>query len=151
MNEQVYSIASLSQKGKCNMNIATYIVPITMKPKQYLVAVYRDTETHQNIFIEKQSFLLQALSLQNISTVKVLGKKSGKVFDKVSYILKQKPLYYENIPYLQRTSFVLACVGKQYIEVGDHDIIVAEVIKIISHSDEPLLGTVTLQAKNIIG
>lgn len=42
VSEQVYSISSKSIDGICNMNIATYVTPVTMHPKRYTVAVYRD-------------------------------------------------------------------------------------------------------------
>lgn len=150
VEEQVYSVASVSNKGVMNMNIATYVVPVTMKPKQYMIAVYRDTQTHKNVFEDKHLFLLQGFSLENISHIKTLGKKSGKNYNKAVYIQKQSFAFHQDIPYFTDAAFVLLCKGEKYFEVGDHDIIVATVVKTVLHQEKSLLTTKVLQTKKII-
>jgi len=151
VDEQVYSISSSSKEGVSNMNIATYVVPVTMSPKQYLIAVYRDTQTHSNIFKTKKPFLLQALSKDQIHLVRVLGKKSGKVYNKSKYIDEQPTAIYKDKTYLLNSSFVLSCTPKEYITLGDHDLVIVEIDKIVMNSNTNYLTTKLLQDVNIIG
>ena len=153
VREQVYSIASVSSAGVHNMNIATYVTPVTMDPKRYCIAVYKNTQTHLNIFKTQQPFLLQALSLSQMPLVKTLGKKSGITLNKQQYLEKKNiPTHsYEQCLYLSESYFVLALMPESYIEVGDHDLVLARVAKILLHQDVAPLTTIDLHTSGIIG
>jgi hypothetical protein len=56
-------------------NSVSDVTPVTMHPKRYMIAVYRNTKTHSNLFKTKKPFLLQALSISQAPLVKILGKK----------------------------------------------------------------------------
>ncbi len=60
VDQPVYSISSLAD-GKPNMNICTYAVPVSLKPKQFMVAVYHGTRTLTNVWAYPE-FLLHYLS-----------------------------------------------------------------------------------------
>lgn len=156
VDEQVYSISTLDGTGKINMNIATYATPITLKPKNYMVAVYRGTKTHANIFNKPKShFLIQALSLGQAKYVRTLGQKSGINYDKATYLAKQNMDLYaidgKSYGYLPGCGFVLLCKLTKSVKYGDHDIITAEFIKIIADNKEAkLLTTQDLIDKGII-
>lgn len=153
VSEQVYSISSKNSEGIINMNIATYITPITMDPKRYLVAVYRNTQTHKNIFNTHEPFLLQALDYSQAYLVKTFGKKSGLKINKESYLKKKNILcqYYNSLMYLTESYFVLSLLPETYINLGDHDLIVARVEKIVIKNDVSGLTTHDLQKLGIIG
>lgn len=153
VSEQVYSISSQSAAHIPNMNIATYVMPVTMDPKRYCVAVYKHTQTHLNIFKTKQPFLLQALSHPQIQLVKTLGKKSGLTIDKYQHLQKKgiPMLSYGDCVYLSESYFVLALIPESYTEVGDHDLVVARVEKIVLYRDVGPLTTTDLQTVGIIG
>jgi flavin reductase (DIM6/NTAB) family NADH-FMN oxidoreductase RutF len=151
VDEQVYSISSLSEDKIPNMNIATYIVPVTMTPKRYMIAVYRNTKTHENIFKTKKPFLIQALSASQIGVVKNLGKKSGIKQSKEKYISTLKPNLYESLAYLPESAFVLYAIPESYSILGDHDIVIANIKKVIVNNSTNFLTTKHLQYKKIIG
>jgi flavin reductase (DIM6/NTAB) family NADH-FMN oxidoreductase RutF len=151
VSEVVYSISSCNQDGIPNMNIATYITPVTMKPKQYLIAVYRNTQTHANIFQKNNQFLLQALSTDSLPVVKIFGKKSGKTYDKVPAIVQATSHSWEGIPYLDTAAFVLVCNPVNYFVIGDHDVILVEIVRTIHHNRQDYLMTTHLYEKKIIG
>ena len=151
VDEQVYSISSRSKDGVPNMNIATYIVPVTMTPKRYMIAVYRNTKTHENIFKTKKPFLIQALSIAQIGVVKNLGKKSGIKQSKEKYINSQSPKLYESLAYLPESAFVLYAEPESYIALGDHDIVIASIEKVVANNGTDFLTTKHLQDKKIIG
>lgn len=86
----VYSLVTSGAEG-VNMNICTYVSAVSMKPKQYLVAVYKNTRTLENL--EKgSSAVLQLLDRTHASLVNPLGKKSGKNYQKQRYLEKRKVL-----------------------------------------------------------
>lgn len=83
----VYSLSTHNQDGTPNMNICTYAIPVSMKPKLYIVAIYHHTRTLENIE-RNQEFVLQVLSQKNVSVITPLGRKSALVIDKLPYIIK---------------------------------------------------------------
>lgn len=67
------------------MNICTYVSPVSMKPKIYMIAVYYGTQTYSNL-CNGYDCILQLLNPSNIGLVKKLGKESGIRTDKQSYL-----------------------------------------------------------------
>jgi flavin reductase (DIM6/NTAB) family NADH-FMN oxidoreductase RutF len=138
------------------MNIVTYATPATLKPKSYVIAVYRNTKTHSNLFNKPNThFLLQGLSSVQTKQIRTLGQKSGLKYDKVKYLTKQNLQYYElkneSYGYLPDCGFVLLCKLTNSIKHGDHDLITADVVKIIADNKEAkLLTTQELIDKGII-
>ena len=78
-NIPVYSLATYDGQ-KVNMNICTYVSAVSMKPKRYIVAVYHQTKSLENI-LKSKTAVLQVLSKEHISLVNVLGKKSGLQYE----------------------------------------------------------------------
>jgi hypothetical protein len=71
-----------------NMNVMTYIVPVSMSPKHYIIALYHGTESLSN-WQSSHTGILQILAPDHSSLVRVLGKKSGKSYDKMRYLSKK--------------------------------------------------------------
>ena len=90
IDSPVYSLAT-SLKGKLNMNICTYVTAISMKPKQYLIAVYYGTKTH-DVLTQNPTCVLQLLSKENTPLVRKLGKQSGRNIDKHTWLQKKEIL-----------------------------------------------------------
>ena len=44
----IYSLATTAN-GKGNLNICSYVTPISMKPKRFIIGVYKDTKTLANL------------------------------------------------------------------------------------------------------
>ncbi len=150
VSEQVYSLVSFDADGKINMNIATYVVPVTMDIKRYCVAIYKHTQTHKNIFEYKKNkdFVLQGLSIRQINLVRVLGKKSGQTYDKQKFLSNY---LCSNGSYLAFNAFTLQMKIEKYIELGDHDVIIAKVQKVLENDAQSTpLTTTYLQKEGII-
>lgn len=77
----VYSL-STSHDGRGNLNICSYVTPISMKPKRYLIGVYKDTKTLDNLDANPIG-LLNFLAEDHADLVRLLGKKSGHKIDKI--------------------------------------------------------------------
>ena len=60
----VYSLVTYDGE-KVNMNICTYVTAVSMKPKQYVVAVYHNTRSLQNL-LESKSVVLQLLHRSHV-------------------------------------------------------------------------------------
>jgi flavin reductase (DIM6/NTAB) family NADH-FMN oxidoreductase RutF len=157
--EQVYSISSIGADAKTNMNIATYVVPVTMDIKRYAIAVYRNSKTHENVVKNSDNthFILQGLQLTQMALVRVLGKKSGRVYDKESYLKKHTSLIsvetdFKNFSYLPNNAFTLHMQTEKIVLLGDHDIVIAKVMSVLQNdADAQLLTTKELQDAHIIG
>ena len=133
----VYSLATY-ESGKVNMNICTYVTAVSMKPKLYAVAVYKDTKTLQNI-ANNQFAVLQLLHTSHYNLVKKLGQTSGKVYDKEKYLHKKELLTkWEGYQIIKNiaTSVLLKKVNQQL--TGDHYLFVFETIKYKAYHTEYL-------------
>jgi len=155
--EQIYSLSTLDAQAVINMNIVSYATPATLKPKSYIVAVYRSTKTHANIFDNKSQryCLIQALSQAQIGLVRNLGQKSALKYNKVKFLSNQNLSLFNfegcDYGYLPSCGFVILCKITKRIELGDHDLISAEVVKIIhDDKDQKLLTTGDLISAGII-
>jgi flavin reductase (DIM6/NTAB) family NADH-FMN oxidoreductase RutF len=87
----IYSLSTLNQDGTPNMNICTYAIPVSMKPKLYVIAIYFNTKTLENVK-RNNEFLLQVLGTQNKNAITPLGRKSALSYNKQPFILKNSIL-----------------------------------------------------------
>lgn len=117
VDQPVYSIAS-AWNGKANMNICSYAVPVSMKPKMYVVAFYHNTRTLELVKANPE-FLLQLLEVRHHKLVKLLGKTSGYKADKLKKI-KAPIEWHANLPYLSDALAFIHLRVDSMIETGDH-------------------------------
>lgn len=117
VDQPVYSIAS-SWNGKANMNICTYTVPVSMKPKIYVVALYRNTCT-LDLVTKRKEFLLQLLAIKHDRLVRLLGKTTGRTFEKLS-LIKSPVHWHSGMPYLADALAFIHLIVDDFIDTGDH-------------------------------
>lgn len=137
-NIPVYSLATYDGQT-VNMNICTYVSAVSMKPKRYMVAVYHQTKSLENI-IKSKTAILQLLGKQHVAYVNVLGKKSGLRYDKESYLNKKNDLM------LWNDRKVLAnCSGLMEVEkiwskdAGDHTMFLFDVKRFQTNHENVLM------------
>jgi flavin reductase (DIM6/NTAB) family NADH-FMN oxidoreductase RutF len=83
----VYSLSVRCDEDE-NMNIATYVSAISLKPKKMIVSIYKNTKTL--ILAERNPhFIIQLLSEEQINLVRLLGKNSGFKKNKMQYLTKK--------------------------------------------------------------
>lgn len=122
----VYSLATIDTNGIPNMNICTYVTPITMKPKQFVIGVLEDCKTIKNLE-HNSSAILQILSQNQSRLVRKFGYTSGHDTNKLASMMKNIETGKNGVYYLQD------CVA--YIEVdmtpvhdaGDHVVYIGSV------------------------
>lgn len=135
----VYSLATYGCDS-VNMNICTYVMANSMKPKQYTVAVYHGTHTLDNIKRDSQA-VLQLLHQRQIDLVKPLGKRSGRDFNKSLYLEKKQLIttWRKHKVLKDVCAYVSLGLVHSLGTQGDHELCVFEV-----------LGSQTIQDRNIL-
>ncbi|MBX2946049.1 MAG: flavin reductase family protein [Cyclobacteriaceae bacterium] len=91
VDQPVYSIASKAG-DQANMNICSYVTPVSMKPKRFIVALYKNTLTLE-LVRKNPEFILQYLTRDQHRLINLLGKKSGHAIDKISRLKNQVTVY----------------------------------------------------------
>jgi len=144
----VYSLQTISKDGILNFNICTYVSSVSMKPKRFMVAVYKDTKTLENLELGSKANLI-LLSIENINLVRTFGKKSGKDIDKFSKI-KDPTVEFQNMQVIQNAVAVMNLKTLQTLDAGDHIIYLFDLEKYKTLSGKDVLYLSDLRDKKII-
>ncbi len=137
-NIPVYSLATYDG-DRVNMNICTYVSAVSMKPKRYMVAVYHNTQSLENI-LKSKTAMLQILGKQHVSMVNVFGKKSGFRYDKQAYLIKNKCIELWN-----NKKVLTDCAGLMEVEklwskdAGDHTMFLFDVKRFKTNHEDVLM------------
>lgn len=123
----VYSLATYDAE-KVNMNICTYVTAVSMKPKQYIVAVYHNTKSLENLKAGKIA-VLQLLHRSQVKLVSTLGKMSGTTYDKDHYLRKYDHLEQWKGYDVLRNSAATLLLKQQWSRItGDHTLFLFDVM-----------------------
>ncbi len=147
----MWSLSTIDEHGKGNMNICGYVTSVSMQPKIMLLAVYHHTKTQQNLKQQPRA-LLQLLTNDHVDIAHICGRQSGNATDKIAKISVHHPIaYHKGLPYLKD------CAGFMELEItdvrevgGDHLLATAEVIVSKNLVDRPILTSDYLKEKGII-
>jgi len=151
----VYSISSKSINGNANMNIITYAQAVSMHPKQFICAIYQNTQTLDNIQANPH-FVLQILSSDQYRLVELLGKKSGIHINKIERLNRRKLLTeWKGFSILKDCIAVMEMKAQPVqIQSGqlvpDHSLFLCDVLSYKNLNDGEALSLNILRAKNLI-
>lgn len=152
-NRPDYPVWSLATDGKTpSMNICTYVIPITLSPKHFIIGVYKNTQTLENIQTTEYC-ILQLLSKNQQSLVAYLGKQSGKKKDKYAYVLKKgfTLATCKEIDYIQESASAILLKKEKNLDSSlDHDIYLYKVEKVITNTNTSILTLQDLIEAKII-
>jgi flavin reductase (DIM6/NTAB) family NADH-FMN oxidoreductase RutF len=150
-NLAVWSLVTADEAGVPNANICTYVTSISLEPKLLLVAVYRGTQTLDNLH-PGATPLLQLLSEKLAPVVRICGRQSGRTSKKFPALERRFPIaYWGPLPYLADACGVLQLEVISLIEnPGDHVLMLGRVLKSRNLSDEPILTTDYLRERGLI-
>ena len=127
VNLPVYSINSTDAKGNANMHIITYATAISMKPKRFVCGIYHGTQTLKNVEA-KPHFALQLLAATQYRLVDLLGKKSGRLVNKISRLEKRNELFeWNEFKILKNCLAVMELKVIAEMEGGDHKIFLCDI------------------------
>ena len=136
VNFPVYSLSTKSEQT-FNMNICTYVSPVSMHPKMYCIALDYKTLTYDFVNNSNKA-VLQFLNSSHKPIVKPLGKKSGFSFDKIEYLNNKSLLKdWESFKVIDNCNayLLLEKQGSENIN-GDHELFWFTVIKTKNVSDK---------------
>lgn len=147
----VWSLSTVDTEGKYNMNICTYVTAISMKPKQFCIAVYHGTKTYENIK-NSHRVILQLLGAHQSDVVRNLGKSSGFKKDKVSIVNKKHPIIVTQELAVMSDSLGYCVIEYDQIIAtgGDHDLIIGNVVSYKNLNEGDVLTTKQLGQLKII-
>ncbi len=143
----VYSVAS-HDGHRHNMNICTYASQVSMQPKRYMVGIYKDTKTLDNV-AGQRSLVLQLLSTSHLDLIARLGKQSGRTKDKLKTLSKRLMTYQG----YQVLSDALAVIELQVITLtdgGDHMLALCDVVSYRNIAEGEALMLHHLREKKLI-
>jgi len=123
----IYSLVTLDSQWVMNMNICTYVVPVSMKPKKYMIAIDPTTHTYQN-FLRSDHAVLQILADDCKKYVRTLWKQSGKNINKWDK-LKWKLWNYKWFPVLSDASVYMHVkkVNHMHVPWADHELFIVDI------------------------
>lgn len=149
VNNPVYSLVS-RQGDRFNMNICTYVTPVSMKPKRYLIGVYEGTKTLANIKKDPE-IVLQFLAAAQYRVVRLLGQQSGKQIDKIKRLDRQHLLdTWKGFPVLREAPAVVRLKVIGTFPGGDHECFLCEVTDYKNRNDGAFLYLDHLKERKII-
>eukprot|EP00741_Cyanophora_paradoxa_P022206 tig00021435_g21436.t1 len=129
VNVPVYALSTVDAFGKSNMNIASYVTAISVDPKMYAVSIFHGTKTLENARATGR-ILLQTLDAEeHYKLVNLLGKQSGREVDKMrDPLLAGATEQMNGIAYLRDALSVVELKVRQWVEAGDHELAVCDVV-----------------------
>ena len=144
----IYSLATYHNE-QVNMNICTYVIPISMKPKWYAIAIYNNTKSLQNMQ-NSQYCVLQYLQVSQYNLVNHLGKKTGVNYNKHAFLQKRNLIEkWNGLDVLKNTGALVLLKKVNTQQTGDHVLFTFEMVKYASFSDELLTNQVLIDKKII--
>jgi flavin reductase (DIM6/NTAB) family NADH-FMN oxidoreductase RutF len=145
----VYSISSKGNEYD-NMNIITYASAVSMKPKRFICAVYKNTKTLENVRLNG-SFVLQILSDTQYALVRLLGKQSGNKINKIGRLRKRNLISdWKGFNVLKDALAVMEMNIINEIDGGDHVCFLCDVVAYKNLNDGNELTLNILSEKKII-
>jgi flavin reductase (DIM6/NTAB) family NADH-FMN oxidoreductase RutF len=145
----VYSISSKGNEYD-NMNIITYASAVSMKPKRFICAVYKNTKTLENVRSNGQ-FVLQILSDNQFALVRLLGKQTGNKINKIERLNKRNLLSeWNGFSILKEALAVMELKIINEMDGGDHVCFLCDVVAYKNLNEGKELTLNILSEKKII-
>ncbi|MFM9001842.1 MAG: flavin reductase family protein [Opitutia bacterium] len=118
VDNPVYSL-STTANGRGNLNICSYVTSISMKPKRFIIGVYKETKTLANLEANPVG-LLNYLAMDQAQLVKLLGKKSGHSVDKIAQLGDQLEHVGDGLYRIKGAIATLRLKFTERMDAGDH-------------------------------
>lgn len=147
----VWSLSTQSAQGVGNMNICTYVTAVSLKPKLMLVAVYKNTQTIENVSVGT-SVLLQLLTEDLAPVVRICGQQSGKTIDKITRLQKRYQFkMVHGLHYFADVAGWIELLVEELVDTsGDHMLLIGKVLQSKNVVDASILTTAHLKQKGYI-
>lgn len=149
IDHPVYSLATY-KADKVNMNICTYVMAVSRKPKLYAVSIEHESQTLDNL-ANGQIAVLQLLTHEQSNLIRPFGLKSGKKYDKEKW-LENKGLLteWQGQKVLKDSAALLLLKKVNQVSAGDHELFIFSVLKSKTIKDSGILMFQDLIEQKII-
>lgn len=118
-SQPVYAV-STRFGDESNMHIVSYVTPISMQPKQYIVGLYHGTKSLE-LAEQSSSFVLQILREEQYPLIRLLGQQSGHTINKIERLKKRGLLNaWHDFFILKDALAVIFLTVRSAFEGGDH-------------------------------
>lgn len=144
-----YSLATLNEDGSTNLNILTYATPVSATPQRvWSLGLFKETLSHAN-FMRTRSCVLQLLTEDHISLIKLLGGTSGRNVDKCAECAKlgfeweerQQQRQGKHIKLLPGCAYYLEMTGMgDVVDAGSHVVAICQVNEMLISSENTPKG-----------
>ena len=158
LSNPVFSLATLDEAGRTNMNILTYATPVGIGPRRWCISLFRKTESHAN-FARRRTGVLQLLSPRHAVLTHTLGGCSSRDVDKADQCAS---LGFEWEPSEEHEELLLPhCVAYyrlsmegDFLSAGEHDAAICLLDAVYAGADavggSPSLMTAELRALGLV-
>jgi len=127
---QTILVTSVDSKGNSNIMTVAWHTPISSKPPLYGIAIAPKRYTHK-LITETKEFALNFVSFHQIDQAHFCGTKSGHTIDKSKEAnLTLTPAEHIKAPLIKESYAHLECKLHDAILIGDHSLIIGEVVHI---------------------
>jgi flavin reductase (DIM6/NTAB) family NADH-FMN oxidoreductase RutF len=116
----VYSLSTHAD-DKVNMNLVTYVTAVSRQPKIYVVSIFHNTKTLENLQGSGKA-ILQFLTTGHLNIARILGKRSGTTYDKEAYLRKKDLISeWKGLEVLSGCAAYISLNVHSVQTTGDHD------------------------------
>lgn len=116
--------------GKPNIITIAWAGTINTKPPMLSVSIKKERFSH-SIIKETGEFVVNLTTEKLLKQTDLCGVKSGRDVDKFTLTgLTQEPASVVKAPLIKESPVNIECVVKQVLELGSHDMFIAEVVNI---------------------
>lgn len=147
----VVMITSRNLEGMDNVFTVAWAGTICTKPPMLSISVRPERLSYEYIK-ETGVFTVNMPSRNLVKEVDYCGVKPGRKFDKIKDMnFTMKEGTHINVPYIDECPVSIECKVKEFIPLGTHDLIIAEVLG--SHIDEDIIdekGKIHFEEANLI-
>ena len=133
----VVMVSCASESEKPNIITLAWVGTINSDPPMVSISIRKERHSHK-IISESMEFAINLVTKDLTRATDYCGVKSGKIVDKFAE-LGLTPIIGSKIktPYIEESPVNIECKVRQIIELGSHDMFIAEIVAV--HVDEDLL------------
>ncbi|NMA34381.1 MAG: flavin reductase family protein [Clostridiaceae bacterium] len=134
----VVMVTSADSAGKPNIITVAWAGTVNSEPPLVSISVRKERYSHK-LIKEKGQFAINLTTEKLAFATDLCGVKSGRDVDKFQLAgLTAKKTSVIDVPIIEESPVALECVVKSVLELGSHDMFIAEVVAV--QADESLLN-----------
>ncbi len=123
-------VTSADKDGKPNIITLAWAGTINSEPPMISVSIRKERYSY-NLIKDKGEFAVNLVTEQLVQAADFCGVKSGKDMDKFSTTgLTPEKASVISVPVIKESPVSLECVVKNILELGSHDMFIAEVVSV---------------------